>query len=286
MEREEIEIILQTAASFKNKTEVPPLQGMTVINLFLEPSTRTRASFELAAKRLSANIVNIARSESSLLKGETLLDTARNVEAMGADAIIIRHPASGAPYLVARAVQSAVINAGDGMHEHPSQGLLDIFTIKEKKGTLEGLKVAIVGDVLHSRVARSNIHGLLKMGAQVYLTGPPTLIPAEIERWGVSVHYRVEDAISGADVVMPLRLQTERRAGCFFPTLREYATLYGVNAKRLRLADPEALLMHPGPINRDIEVTSDVADGLSSAILEQATNGVAVRMALLYLLMS
>ncbi len=289
MEREEIELILQTAESFKEIStreikKVPTLRGKTVVNLFFEPSTRTRTSFELAAKRLSADLINISASSSSVSKGETLLDTARNIEAMQTDIVILRHASSGAPYLLARALRSAVINAGDGAHEHPSQGLLDLFTIKEKKGEIRGLKVVIVGDVLHSRVARSDIHGLKKLGAAVHLAAPPTMIPRGIEEWGVTVHYRLEEAIAGADVIILLRLQLERQGRGYFPTLREYARLYGLDGKRLALAQAGVLVMHPGPINRGVEVTSEVADGLSSVILEQVTNGIAVRMALLYLL--
>jgi len=286
---EEIREVLQTAESFKEVStrqikKVPALRGKTVVNLFFEPSTRTRTSFEVAAKRLSADVINISSSGSSVCKGETLLDTARNIEAMQADIIVLRHYASGAPYAVARALRSSVINAGDGAHEHPTQGLLDLYTIQEKKGRIEGLKVSIVGDVAHSRVAHSDIHGLLKLGATVRVVGPPTLIPRKISQMGVSVHNRLEEGIAGADVIILLRLQLERQGAGFFPSLREYADLYGLNARRLALADREALVMHPGPINRGIEVAPEVADGLSSAILEQVSNGVAVRMALLYLL--
>ncbi|MFQ5779432.1 MAG: aspartate carbamoyltransferase catalytic subunit [Nitrospiria bacterium] len=289
MEKEEIDLILQTAESFKEVSQreikkVPTLRGKTVINLFFEPSTRTRTSFELAAKRLSADVVNISASSSSAVKGETLLDTARNIEAMQSDIIIVRHAASGVPSLLARSLRSAVINAGDGLHEHPSQGLLDLFTIKERKGEIKGLKVVIVGDILHSRVAHSDIHGLQKLGADIHLAAPPPMIPAGIARWGVTVHYRLEEAIREADVIILLRLQLERQGKGFFPTLREYAQLYGLDRSRLALATSGALVLHPGPINRGIEVTSEVADGLSSLILEQVTNGVAVRMALLFLL--
>ena len=289
IEKEEIEMILQTADSFKEVStreikKVPTLRGKTVVNLFFEPSTRTRTSFELAAKRLSADVINISTASSSVVKGETLLDTARNIEAMQSDIIILRHASSGAPYLLARALRSSVINAGDGAHEHPSQGLLDLFTIKERKGSFQGLKVVIVGDVAHSRVAHSDIHGLKKLGAEVHLAGPPTMIPKGIERWGVTVHYRLEEAIAGADVIILLRLQLERQGRGYFPTLREYARLYGLDSRRLGLANAGVLVMHPGPINRGVEVTSEVADGLSSVILEQVTNGIAVRMALLFLL--
>ena len=289
IEKEEIEMILQTADSFKEVStreikKVPTLRGKTVVNLFFEPSTRTRTSFELAAKRLSADVINISTASSSVVKGETLLDTAKNIEAMQSDIIILRHPSSGAPYLLARALRSSVINAGDGAHEHPSQGLLDLFTIKERKGGFQGLKAVIVGDVMHSRVAHSDIYGLKKLGADVHLVGPPTMIPKGIERAGVTVHYRLEEAIAGADVIILLRLQLERQGKGFFPTLREYARLYGLDSRRLALANAGALVMHPGPINRGVEVTSEVADGLSSVILEQVTNGIAVRMALLFLL--
>jgi aspartate carbamoyltransferase catalytic subunit len=289
MEKEEIEMILQTAESFKEVStreikKVPTLRGKTVVNLFFEPSTRTRTSFELAAKRLSADVINISTASSSVVKGETLLDTAKNIEAMQSDIIILRHASSGAPYLLARSLRSSVINAGDGAHEHPSQGLLDLFTIKERKGTIQGLKVVIVGDILHSRVAHSDIHGLKKLGAEVHLAAPPTMIPKGIERWGVTVHYRLEEALAGADVIILLRLQLERQGRGYFPTLREYARLYGLDSRRLALANTGVLVMHPGPINRGVEVTSEVADGLSSVILEQVTNGIAIRMALLFVL--
>jgi len=279
-------MILQTAESFKEVSgreikKVPTLRGKTVVNLFFEPSTRTRTSFELAAKRLSADVINFQTASSSVVKGESLLDTARNIEAMQTDILIVRHAASGAPHLLARNLRAAVINAGDGTHEHPSQGLLDLFTIREKKGTLRGLKVVIVGDILHSRVAHSDIHALGKFGCDVHLAGPPAMAP---EGWGRKVHYRLDEALVGADVIILLRLQLERQGAGFFPTLREYARLYGLNAHRLALANQDVLVMHPGPINRGVEVTSDVADGLSSAILDQVTNGVAVRMALIYLL--
>jgi len=289
MDREEIDLILQTAESFKEVgsreiKKVPALRGKTVINLFFEPSTRTRSSFELAGKRLSADVINISGSSSSTTKGETLLDTTRNIQAMHSDFIIIRHASSGVPHFLAHSVESSVINAGDGANEHPSQALLDILTIKENKGEIRGLKVVIIGDILHGRVAHSDIHALKKYGADVHLVAPPTLIPTGIERWGVQVHYHLDEALAGADVIMLLRLQLERQGGSYLPTLREYADLYGLNARRLALADSEALVMHPGPINRGIEVTSEVADGLSSVILQQVSNGVAVRMALLFLL--
>lgn len=289
MDREEIDLILQTAESFKEVStreikKVPALRGKTLVNLFFEPSTRTRTSFELAGKRLSADVVNISSNSSSTVKGESLLDTAKNIQAMHSDFIVVRHASSGVPQFLARSLQSAVINAGDGANEHPSQGLLDLLTIKEHKGDFRGLKVVIVGDILHGRVAHSDIHGLKKYGADVHLVAPPTLIPTGIERWGVHVHYHLEKALAGADVIILLRLQLERQGGSYFPTLREYAQLYGLNRRRLALANSDVLVMHPGPINRGVEVTSEVADGLSSVILQQVTNGIAVRMALLFLL--
>jgi len=291
---DEITTILDTAESFKEVMardikKVPALRGKTVINLFVEPSTRTRTSFELAAKRLSADIVNISSSTSSLTKGEGLLDMARNLEAMRADLIVLRHPAAGAPHLLARALRSGVINAGDGTHEHPTQALLDLFTIRERKKTISGLRVLLVGDILHSRVARSDLHALKKMGAQVTLVGPATMIPRGIEPWGVQVLYNFDEALDKKDqkpdVIIMLRLQLERQEKGFIPSLREYSGLYGLTTARLHRAAPDALVMHPGPINRGIEIAPDVADGLSSVILDQVTNGVAVRMALLYLLM-
>jgi len=289
LEKEEIELILSTAINFKEVLgrdikKVPTLRGKTVVNLFFEPSTRTRTSFELAAKRLSADCINISSSSSSLTKGESLLDTAKNIEAMQADMIILRHPSSGTPDFLARHLKSAIINAGDGTHEHPSQGLLDLFTIQEKKSTIAGLKVVIVGDILHSRVARSDIYGLKKMGAEVEIVGPPAMIPASADQWNVTTGYNLDKAVVGADVIILLRLQLERQGKGFFTTLREYARLYGLNASRLAKTNSGVLVMHPGPINRGVEVMSDVADGLSSVILDQVTNGVAVRMAILYLL--
>ncbi|MEK6583829.1 MAG: aspartate carbamoyltransferase catalytic subunit [Nitrospirota bacterium] len=286
---DEINYILDTAVSFKEVTgrdikKVPTLRGKTVVNLFFEPSTRTRTSFELAAKRLSADVINFSVSTSSVTKGETLLDTARNIEAMRSDFIVIRHPASGAPHILAKNLRSSVINAGDGAHEHPTQALLDMFTIKEKKGRIEGLRIAIIGDIAHSRVARSNIYGLTKLGAEVRLVGPPALIPMDIESLGVSVFYNLEDALKDVDVIMVLRLQLERQGINCFPTTREYAWLYSINTERVRLAKDDVMIMHPGPINRGIEISPEVADGLSSVILEQVTNGIAVRMAVLYLL--
>ena len=289
MTKEDINLILDTAESFKEVTgrdikKVPTLRGKTVVNLFFEPSTRTRTSFELAAKRLSADVINFSVSTSSVTKGETLLDTARNIEAMRSDFIVIRHSASGAPHLLAQQLKSSVINAGDGFHEHPTQALLDMFTIREKKGRIEGLKVAIIGDITHSRVARSNIYGLTRLGAEVRLVGPPALIPAGIESTGVSVYYNLSEALDEVDVIMVLRIQSERQGKNYFPSLREYARLYCLTAEKVRYAKEDAMVMHPGPINRGIEISPEVADGLSSVILEQVTNGIAVRMAALYLL--
>lgn len=289
LDRDDLRLVLDTAESFKEVgtreiKKVPTLRGKTVVNLFFEPSTRTRTSFELAAKRLSADVVNISALSSSVVKGETLLDTARNIEAMQADLIVVRHPCSGAPAFLAQKVTSAVINAGDGMHEHPTQALLDLFTIRERKKTLEGLTVVIVGDILHSRVARSAIPALKMVGSTVRLVGPPTIIPREVTNWGVEVFYQYDEALKGADVIMILRLQLERQGQSLFPTLREYSTLYGLTARRVAMAKDDVLVMHPGPINRGIEISPEVADGLSSAILSQTTNGVAIRMAVFYLL--
>jgi len=286
----DIELILETTESMKEIIgrqikKVPTLRGRTVVNLFYEPSTRTRTSFELAAKYMSADAVNISTATSSVKKGETLKDTALTIEQMGADLVIMRHPIAGAPHFLARCLDASVINAGDGMHEHPSQGLLDMFTIRERKGRLQGLDVAIIGDIFHSRVARSNIWGLTRMGARVRLCGPATLIPPGLDELGVEVTSRVEEAVEGADVVMVLRLQRERQAGGLLPSMREYSRLFGIDRRRLALARPDALLMHPGPMNRGVEIASDVADGPQSVIGEQVTNGVAVRMALLYLLL-
>ncbi len=285
----EIEHILELAQSLKEINtraikKAPPLRGKTVIHLFYEPSTRTRTSFDIAAKRLSADTYSIAGSTSSMVKGETLLDTMKNLEAMRPDVFVVRHSASGAPHLLAGKTSASVINAGDGMHEHPSQALLDMLTILEHKKRLDGLNVLIVGDIFHSRVARSNIHGLPKMGAKVAVCGPTTLIPPRIESMGVEVYHRLEDCLPDADVIMVLRLQKERQQQMLLPSLREYSTFYGVNSSRLKKARPDVLIMHPGPINRGVEISADVADGPYSVILDQVTNGVAVRMALLYLL--
>ena len=286
---EEINLILETADSFKEVSgrdikKVPTLRGKTVVNLFFEPSTRTRTSFELAAKRLSADVINFATSTSSIVKGETLLDTASNIQAMRADFIVLRHPAAGAPSILARGLQASVINAGDGGHEHPTQALLDLFTLREKKREFRGLRLAIVGDISHSRVARSNIYALTKLGAEIRVAGPPTMIPREIEHLGVSVFYNLDEALQGVDVIMMLRLQLERQGIALFPSIREYATCYGLTPERLQLASPDVLVMHPGPINRGVEISPEVADSVSSVILDQVTNGVAVRMAVLYLL--
>jgi aspartate carbamoyltransferase catalytic subunit len=289
LEAEEIRLILDTAESFLEVSrrpikKVPTLRGRTIVNFFMEASTRTRSSFEIAEKRLSADSLNFSPSGSSVSKGETLLDTARNLEAMSPDMIIIRHSCAGAPHLLARVCRSTIINAGDGAHEHPTQALLDAFTMRRKKGRLEGLRVAIVGDILHSRVARSNIFLLRKLGADVAVSGPPTLLPPGLERLGARVHTRIEEALADRDVVMVLRIQRERMVRGAFPSLREYFQLYGLTAERVRLARPDVILMHPGPINRGVEIDGEVADGPFSVILEQVTNGVAVRMAVLYLL--
>ncbi len=290
MSREEINLILDTAESFleistREIKKVPTLRGKSVINLFYEASTRTRTSFEIAGKRLSADTINISASTSSAVKGETLIDTARNLEAMTPDIIVIRHSAAGAPHLLAGLVRQSIINAGDGSHEHPSQALLDMLTIKEKKGKIAGLKVAIIGDIAHSRVARSNIYGLSKMGAEVVVAGPPTMLPRDIDKLGVRACTKLEDAVADADVVMMLRIQLEREKQNIFPSLREYARHYCLNRKNLGLAKPDAIVMHPGPINRGVEISPDIADDPTcSVILNQVNNGVAVRMALLYLL--
>ena len=286
---EEIYRIIETAEAMREIGErpikkVPTLRGKTVVNLFYEPSTRTRTSFEIAEKRLSADTLNIAVAASSVLKGETLADTAMNIEAMAPDMIVIRHQSSGACHLLSRICKSRIINAGDGMHEHPTQALLDAFTIRQHKPHFQGLKVAIVGDLLHSRVLRSNVLLLTKLGADVWLSGPPTLVPPGIERLGVTVSTSVEDAVADADVIMMLRIQQERMQGAFFPSLREYFHVFGMTAERVKRAKPDVIIMHPGPMNRGVEIASDVADGPYSVILEQVANGVAVRMAVLYLL--
>lgn len=287
---DEINLILETAESFleistREIKKVPTLRGKSIINLFYEASTRTRTSFEIAGKRLSADTINISASTSSVVKGETLIDTARNLEAMNPDIIVLRHSAAGAAHLLASLVRQSIINAGDGAHEHPSQALLDMMTIREKKRRIAGLKVAIIGDILHSRVARSNIYGLSKMGARVVVAGPATMMPRDIEQMGVQAFTKLEDAIMDADVVMMLRIQLERQKQNIFPSLREYAQHYCLNRKNIRLAKSDAIVMHPGPINRGVEISPDIADDPGcSVILDQVNNGVAVRMALLYLL--
>src|SRR5437879_679921 len=286
---DQIRLILDTAEPFKEVSErpikkVPALRGKTIVNLFFEASTRTRISFEFAEKRLSADTVNVAVAGSSVSKGETLVDTARNLEAMRIDMVVIRHHASGAAQFLGDRIRSNVINAGDGKHEHPTQGLLDLLTLRDRFGRIEGLKVAICGDVLHSRVARSNIWGLLKLGAEVAVCGPPTLIPPGLRDLGVAVLHRIDDAIAWADALNVLRLQLERMEAGFIPSLREYNRVFGVTRERLGRACKNLVIMHPGPINRGVEIDSDVADGPDSVILPQVTNGVAIRMAVLYLL--
>ncbi len=286
---EEITTVLDTARAFKAVGEraikkIPALRGKTVINLFIEPSTRTRISFELAAMRLSADVINFTAEASSLKKGETLKDTARNLEALNADIIVMRHNASGAPHFLSRVVNCHIINAGDGAHEHPTQALLDTFTIREKKGAIAGLNVTILGDILYSRVARSNIWALTKLGAKVTLCGPSTLVPKVFERMGCRVTYNVDEAIESADVINLLRIQHERQRQSMFPSLGEYTNLFGLNSARFARTKPDVLIMHPGPINRGVEINSDVADSARSVILEQVTNGLAVRMAVLFLI--
>jgi aspartate carbamoyltransferase catalytic subunit len=286
---DEIYRVLDTATAMREIGErpikkVPTLRGKTVVNLFYEPSTRTRTSFEIAEKRLSADTLNIAVAVSSVLKGETLADTAMNIEAMSPDMIVLRHASSGACHLLSRICRSRIINAGDGLHEHPTQALLDAFTIRQHKPEIAGLKVAIIGDLLHSRVLRSNVLLLTKLGAHVFVSGPPTLVPRGIERMGVTVAGTVDEAVRDADVVMMLRIQQERMQGAFFPSLREYFNLFGMTEERVRRAKPDVIIMHPGPMNRGVEIASEVADGPYSVILEQVANGVAVRMAVLYLL--
>jgi aspartate carbamoyltransferase catalytic subunit len=289
LDAEEIQRILDTAEAMKEIAarpikKVPTLRGRTVVNLFFEPSTRTRVSFEVAEKRLSADTLSIAVATSSVTKGETLLDTVRNLEAMAPDMIVMRHACSGAPHLLARLCRSVIINAGDGMHEHPTQALLDAFTIREHKNRLDGLKVSIVGDLMHSRVLRSNVQLLNKMGAEVWACGPSTLMPADLRRFGVRPTTSIDEAVDQADVVMMLRIQHERMHGHFIPSTREYFTLFGLTPERLRRAKDDVIIMHPGPMNRGVEIDSEVADGPFSVILEQVSNGVAVRMAVLYLL--
>ena len=293
LDREAIVSILDTAASFKDVSareikKVPTLRGKTVINLFYEPSTRTRTSFEIAAKRMSADAINISVAASSVKKGETLKDTALNLEAMNPDCIVVRHSSSGAPHMLAKYMECSVINGGDGFHEHPSQALLDLLTVSEKLGgvdKIEGLKVLIVGDIAHSRVARSNILAFTKLGALVTVSGPPTMIPVGIEELGCKVDYDMGSAIRDADVIMMLRIQLERQGTALFPTTREYAKLFGLDAEKLKTAKDDVIILHPGPVNRGVEISPDVADGPWSLILDQVTNGVAVRMALFYTLL-
>jgi aspartate carbamoyltransferase catalytic subunit len=289
LSRAEIEMVLSTAQGFKEVSsrevkKVPALRGKTVANVFFENSTRTRISFEIAEKRLSADLINFSASGSSTSKGESLIDTVRTIEAMNVDLVVVRHGSSGAPGFIAKHIQAGVVSAGDGIHEHPTQALLDIYTMKERKGKLDGLKVCFVGDILHSRVARSNIWGLITMGVEVTVCGPPTLIPREIEKMGVKVSYDLDAVLPQMDVVYILRIQLERQQGQFFPSIREYAGEYGINKDRLKRAKPDVLILHPGPLNRGIELDNEAADGEQSAILDQVTNGVAVRMAVLYLL--
>ena len=286
---EEINLILDTADSLKEISErdvkkVPTLRGKSIINFFYEPSTRTKTSFEVAAKRLSADTLSLSASTSSMVKGETLIDTARNLQAMNPDLIVLRHSSSGAPHLLAKVMDAGVINAGDGINEHPTQALLDMYTIREKKGRIEGLEIAIIGDIAHSRVARSNIIGLTKMGAKVTVSGPPTMMPLDVDKMGVGVEFDPRKAVEGKDVVMLLRIQLERQSKLLFPTLREYTNFFGINAEAIKRAKEDVIVMHPGPMNRGVEIDSEVADGPYSVILDQVANGVAVRMAILYLL--
>lgn len=288
---DEINLILETAVSMKEVTtrdikKIPTLKGVTVVNLFFEPSTRTRSSFEIAEKRLSADVLNFSYSQSSAVKGESLIDTARNLQAMGASIIVIRHPMSGAPWLLSRETDVSIINAGDGSHEHPSQALLDLFTIKQVKKTISGLKVLIVGDILNSRVAGSDMLALHKLGAEVRVAGPVSLIPKYLEEMGVHIYSSIEKGIENCDVIIMLRVQKERKSLEYFPSLREYSRFFGLTRKRLEMAKNDAIIMHPGPINRGVEMSSDVADDSRSVILDQVTNGIAVRMAMLYIIAS
>lgn len=289
LSKEQIELILYNAKEMKNIIKrdikkVPTLRGKTIVTLFYEASTRTRSSFELAGKYMSADVINISTTTSSVTKGESLKDTGLTLQMMGTDIVVIRHGMAGAPQLLGRYLKSRVINGGDGFHEHPTQALLDMMTIKEKLSDFKGLKVAIIGDILHSRVARSNLSGLTKMGAEVWLCGPPTLLPPGLEELGARVTTNIDEALNGAQVVMMLRIQMERQQAGLFPSIREYSQLYGLNRDRLKLADKDALVLHPGPINRGVEISGEVADGMQSLINQQVTNGVAIRMALLYLM--
>ena len=289
LDRNDIERILETAEHMKEVGErevkkVPTLRGRTIINLFFEASTRTRASFEIAGKRLSADVINFSPSTSSLKKSESILDTARTLDAMDPDLVVVRHAVAGVPHRIAEVLQAPVINAGDGAHEHPTQALLDLFTVKQEKGSIDGLTVAIVGDILHSRVARSNIYGFLKMGAEVRIAAPPTLIPAAVETLGVKAYTSLREAIDGADVIMALRVQNERLDGSFLPSIREYSNTFGLDRGKLQFAKDDAIVMHPGPVNRGVELSQDLADHRPSVILDQVRNGVAIRMAVLYLI--
>ncbi len=289
LDRSDIERILQTAAHMgeigeREVKKVPTLRGRTLVNLFFEPSTRTQTSFEIAGKRLSADVVNFAANSSSLTKAESILDTARTLDAMDPDAVVVRHAVAGVPKRIADVLEAPVINAGDGAHEHPTQALLDLFTVRREKGHIDGLTVTIVGDILHSRVARSNIYGFLKMGAEVRIAAPPPMIPAGIETLGVKVFTSLREALSGADVVMALRIQNERFAGSYFPSVREYAATFGLDRGKLRYAKDDAIVMHPGPVNRGVELSHDLADHRPSVILDQVRNGVSIRMAVLYLI--
>jgi aspartate carbamoyltransferase catalytic subunit len=289
LSREEIELLLETAKSFQEISlrpvkKVPALRGVTVANLFFEPSTRTRISFELAEKRLSADSIHVASSTSSIVKGESLIDTAHNIESLKVNVVVMRHASSGAPHRLASQLKASVINAGDGINEHPTQALIDMFTILEKKGKIKGMKITFVGDILHSRVARSNIWGLTKLGAHVTVCGPKTLLPAQVEKLGVHATTNLKEAVKDADVINLLRIQLERQKESFFPSIREYATAYQINKNILTNAKPDVMIMHPGPVNRGIEITSEIVDGPSSVILDQVTNGLAVRMGVLFLL--
>ncbi len=289
LNKEEIDLILQTAKSFqeistRSVKKVPALRGKTVANLFFEPSTRTRISFELAEKRLSADTIQVSTTTSSMVKGETLKDTAHNIEALKVNVLVMRHPSSGAPHRLSHHVKASVINAGDGINEHPTQALIDMFTVLEKKGRIKDMKITFVGDILHSRVARSNIWGLTKLGAQVTVCGPKTLLPMDVEKLGVRMTTNLKEAVKDADVINLLRIQLERQKDSYFPSIREYATAYQINRSILEKAKPDVLIMHPGPVNRGIEITSEIVDGPLSVILDQVTNGLAVRMAVLYLL--
>jgi aspartate carbamoyltransferase catalytic subunit len=289
LERGDIERVLDTAVHMREIGErdvkkVPTLRGRTIVNLFFEPSTRTRSSFEIAGKRLSADVINFSPSSSSLTKAETILDTARTLDAMEPDAVVIRHKVSGVPKRIADVLGAPVINAGDGAHEHPTQALLDLFTVRQEKGRIDGLTVTIVGDILHSRVARSDIYAFRKLGAEVRVAGPPTLIPPAVETLGVKAYSNLREALDGADVIMALRIQNERLSGAYFPSTREYSATFGVDRAKLRYANEEAIVMHPGPVNRGVELSHDLADHRPSVILDQVRNGVAIRMAVLYLL--